>query len=94
MFYFKIIVFEHDKLTDLSQFFKLISVLKSKTEIVEGDKCNQIVITEIPYNVVKSALVKKMSEVYVAKNIDGIITTPVVQEDFYELKKAGGLDYV
>lgn len=48
-------------------------ILKSKTEIVEGDKCNQIVITEIPYNVVKSALVKKMSEVYVAKNIDGII---------------------
>ena len=48
-------------------------ILKSKTEIVEGDKCNQIVITEIPYNVIKSALVKKMSEVYVAKNIDGII---------------------
>ena len=48
-------------------------VLKSKTEIIEADKCNQLVITEIPYNVVKSALVKKMSEVYVAKNIDGII---------------------
>ena len=48
-------------------------VLKSKTEIIEGDKCNQIVITEIPYNVVKSVLVKKMSEVHVAKNVDGII---------------------
>lgn len=48
-------------------------VIKSKTEIVEGNKCNQIIITEIPYNVVKSILVKKMSEVYVAKNIDGII---------------------
>jgi len=48
-------------------------VLKSKTEIVEGEKINQLVITEIPYNVVKSNLVKKMSEVYVAKNIDGIL---------------------
>ena len=48
-------------------------VVKSKTEIVEGEKCNQLVITEIPYNVIKSNLVKKMSEVYVAKNIDGII---------------------
>ncbi len=48
-------------------------VVKSKTEIVEGDKCNQIVITEIPYKVVKSQLVKKMSEVYVTKNIDGIL---------------------
>ena len=48
-------------------------VVKSKTEIVENDKCNQLVITEIPYNVVKSNLVKKMSEVYVAKNIDGIL---------------------
>jgi len=48
-------------------------VLKSKTEIIEADKCNQLIITEIPYNVVKSVLVKKMSEVYVAKNIDGIM---------------------
>lgn len=48
-------------------------IVKSKTEIVETQKCNQLVITELPYNVVKSALVKKMSEVYVAKNIDGIL---------------------
>ena len=48
-------------------------ILKSKSEIVEGPKINQIVITEIPYNVVKAQLVKKMSEVYVAKNIDGIL---------------------
>ena len=48
-------------------------VLKSKTEIVETEKCNQLVITEIPYNVIKSNLVRKMSEVYVAKNIDGVL---------------------
>ena len=48
-------------------------ILKSKTEIVEGEKINQLVISEIPYNVIKSALVRKMSEVYVTKNIDGIL---------------------
>lgn len=48
-------------------------VVKSKTEIIDAGKCNQLVITEIPYNVIKSTLVKKMSEVYVAKNIDGIL---------------------
>ena len=48
-------------------------VLKSKTEIVEKGKINQLVITEIPYEVNKAVLVKKMSETYVAKNIDGII---------------------
>lgn len=48
-------------------------ILKSKTEIIDAGKCNQLVITEIPYNVIKSTLVKKMSEVYVAKNIDGIL---------------------
>ncbi len=48
-------------------------VVKSKTEIIETDKIKQLIITEIPYEVVKSALVKKMSEVYVAKNVTGII---------------------
>jgi len=48
-------------------------IVRSKTEIVYGDKINQIVITEIPYEVVKAQLVKKMNDVYVAKNINGII---------------------
>ena len=48
-------------------------VVKSKTEIVEGDKINQLVITEIPYEVVKANLVKKMNDAYVAKNVNGII---------------------
>jgi topoisomerase-4 subunit A len=48
-------------------------ILKAKTEIVEKPKMIQLVITEIPFDVNKAMLVKKMSEVYVAKNIDGIL---------------------
>lgn len=48
-------------------------ILKAKTEIVEEKNLNKIVITEIPYDVNKSVLVKKMSDAYVAKNVDGII---------------------
>lgn len=48
-------------------------VLKSKTEIVDENNIKKLIITEIPYEVNKAVLVKKMSEVYVAKNIDGII---------------------
>ncbi|MDD3383005.1 MAG: DNA topoisomerase IV subunit A, partial [Bacilli bacterium] len=48
-------------------------ILKAKTEIVEEKNLNKIIISEIPYDVNKSVLVKKMSEVYVAKNVDGII---------------------
>jgi len=47
--------------------------LNAKIEIVEGDNLNQLVITEIPYEVNKAMLVKKMSEVYVQKNVDGIM---------------------
>ena len=48
-------------------------IVKSRTEIVETDKLKQLIITEIPYEVVKAQLVKKMSDVYVAKNVNGII---------------------
>lgn len=48
-------------------------VLKSKIDIVKQESMIQLVITEIPYEVNKSQLVKRMSEVYVTKNIDGII---------------------
>lgn len=48
-------------------------IVKSKSEIVQEGKINKLVITEIPYDVNKANLVKKMSEIYVKKNIDGII---------------------
>jgi len=48
-------------------------VLRAKTEIVEQKNLYQLVITEIPYEVNKAVLVKKMTDTYVAKNVDGII---------------------
>lgn len=47
--------------------------LNSKTEIEIGEEINQIVINEIPFEVNKAVLVKKMSEIYVQKNVDGIL---------------------
>ena len=48
-------------------------IIKAKSEIKEGKKINQIIFTEIPYGVNKGNVVKKMSEVYVQKNIAGVI---------------------
>ena len=48
-------------------------VLRSKCEIIEGKTNNQIIISEIPYEVIKSQLVKKISDIYLNKDIDGII---------------------
>ena len=44
-------------------------ILKSKVEIIK----NQIIVTEIPYEVNKAALVRKIDEIRVDKKIDGII---------------------
>ena len=48
-------------------------VVRGKCEIVENKKENQIIITEVPYEVVKAQLVKKMDEIRVSKEIDGIL---------------------
>jgi topoisomerase-4 subunit A len=48
-------------------------VVRAKAEIMDTRTCQQIVITEIPYEVVKSQLVKKMDEIRLAKDIDGIL---------------------
>ena len=47
-------------------------VLRSKCEIIEGKTNNQIVIYEIPYEVVKCNLVKKINDISISKEIDGI----------------------
>lgn len=47
-------------------------VVRSKCEIQESKTNSQIVITEIPYEVVKSTLVKKISDIMISKEIDGI----------------------
>ncbi len=48
-------------------------VVRSKCEIVEDKTCNQIVVTEIPYEVIKGQLVKKMDEIRLSKDVDGIL---------------------
>ena len=45
--------------------------IRSKSEIVEGKTMNQIVITEIPFEVVKQKLVAKMDDIRINKDIDG-----------------------
>lgn len=48
-------------------------VVRAKTEIVQEKTFQQIVITEIPYEVVKANLVKKMDEIRISKEIDGLL---------------------
>ena len=48
-------------------------VIRSKCEIVEEKTCQQIIVTEIPYEVIKAQLVRKMDEIRVSKEIDGIL---------------------
>lgn len=48
-------------------------IVRSKCEFVETKTIKQIVITEIPYEVVKSNLVKRMDEIRLNKEIDGLL---------------------
>ncbi len=48
-------------------------VVRAKCEIEETRTIQQIVITEIPYEVIKGQLVKKMDEIRLSKEIDGIL---------------------
>ncbi|MGM9899072.1 MAG: DNA topoisomerase IV subunit A [Bacilli bacterium] len=47
-------------------------IIKAKTEITTYKGDNRIIITEIPYDVNKSVLLKKMSDVVEQKNVDGV----------------------
>ncbi len=47
-------------------------VVRARTEIAETKTSKQIVITEIPYEVVKSDLVAEMDEIRIDRKIDGI----------------------
>lgn len=48
-------------------------LVRGKATIEEGRTINQIVITEIPYEVVKSSMVKKMDEIRLNRKVDGIL---------------------
>ena len=48
-------------------------VVRAKTEVADAKTCKQILVTEIPYEVIKSELVKQMDEIRISKEIDGIL---------------------
>lgn len=48
-------------------------IVRSKTEIVEEKNMNKIIISEIPYEVNKSELVRKIDEIRFNRHVDGII---------------------
>ncbi len=47
-------------------------IVKAKVDIVSDKLDNKIVITEIPFDVNKAALVKKMNDMIVAREVDGV----------------------
>ena len=47
-------------------------IVRAKTEIIPGKNDNKIVVTEIPYEVNKAMLVKKMNDMLLAKEVDGV----------------------
>lgn len=48
-------------------------IVRSKTEIIEEKNMNKIVISEIPYEVNKAELVRKIDEIHFNRNLEGII---------------------
>lgn len=47
-------------------------IIRAKAEIVPSDSHDQIIITEIPYGVIKNELVKSIADLVIEKKIDGI----------------------
>ena len=48
-------------------------VVRGKCEITEDKKENHIIITEIPYDVIKGNLVRKMDELRVSRAVEGVL---------------------
>lgn len=48
-------------------------MVRSKTAITQTKTCQQIIVSEIPYEVVKSNMVKKIDDIRLNKRIDGIM---------------------
>ncbi len=48
-------------------------VVRARAHIQQEKSCQQIVITEIPYEVIKSDLVKKMDDIRIGKEVDGVL---------------------
>lgn len=48
-------------------------VIRAKCDIVEGKTINQIIITEIPYEVIKANLVKKIDDLRLNKDLENLL---------------------
>ncbi len=48
-------------------------IIRGKSEVVKTKTIQQIIISEIPYEVIKCNMVKKMDEIRVNKDIDGLV---------------------
>lgn len=48
-------------------------IIRSKCDIVQGKTVDQIIVTEIPYEVVKSGLVKKIDDIRLNRKAEGIL---------------------
>lgn len=57
-------------------------VLKAKTEIVKSGNHEQIIVSSIPYEVIKEQLIKKIMDIKIDKKVEGI--NDVIDESDYE----------
>lgn len=57
-------------------------VLKAKTEIVKSGNHEQIIISSIPYEVIKEQLIKKMTDIKLDKKVEGI--NDIIDESDHE----------
>ena len=57
-------------------------VLKAKTEVVKSGNHEQIIVSSIPYEVVKEQLIKKINEIRIDKKVEGI--NEVIDESDHE----------
>jgi topoisomerase-4 subunit A len=57
-------------------------VLKAKTEIVKSGNHEQIIVSSIPYEVIKEQLIKKMNEIRIDKKVEGI--SEIIDESDHE----------
>jgi topoisomerase-4 subunit A len=66
-------IYESDGIRDIYATGRGKIDLASKVDIVEGDDENELVITEIPYGVIKQSLVYSIDKIRKARDIDGIL---------------------
>ena len=67
------IIYNSDGLKNMYSTGKGRIEIAARTQVVESSQINQIIITEIPYKVVKTSLVYEIDKIRHGKKIDGII---------------------